>query len=80
MAKVAKTAIVMPEDEWFKLCAKQCRARRKEHGGTRQECLDEYENGICPECASDAHRAAPDKYRTTPEVAEGYDLLPGLRP
>ena len=70
----------MPEDEWFKLCAKQCRARRKDYGGTRQACLDEFECGICDECAYDAHRAAPAKYRTTPEVAAEYDPLPGVRP
>jgi hypothetical protein len=70
-----KTAVVMPEDEWFKLCAKQCRARRKQYGYDRSYC--EEQNGICPECAADAIVRAPAKYRTTPEIAETYDRLPG---
>ncbi|MBA9067484.1 hypothetical protein FHR71_001214 [Methylobacterium sp. RAS18] len=74
------TAVVMPEDEWFKLCSKQCRARRKQYGGTRRECLDEFDYGICAECADDALRAAPKKYRTTAENAAHYDPLPGARP
>lgn len=77
MAKDHKTAVVMPEDEWFKLCAKQCRDRRKQHGGTRAECVDEHDCGVCPECASDAIACVPAKYRTTPERAANFDILPG---
>jgi hypothetical protein len=72
-----KSAVVMPEDVWFKLCEKHCRARRKEYGGTRQECLEEYDCGICQECASDAIERAPARYRTTPEEAALYGNLPG---
>lgn len=70
------SAFVMPEDEWFKLCARACRVRRKEHGNDRGYC--EEHDGICPECASDAARAAPAKYRTTEQRAATLDLLPGL--
>lgn len=71
-------SIIMPEDEWLKLCARQCRARRKEYGNDRSYC--EEHDGICPECASDALWAAPKKYRTTPEQADLADRLPGLEP
>lgn len=67
---------VMPEDEWFKLCTRACRVRRKEHGNDRGYC--EEHDGICPECASDAARAVPAKYRTTEQRAATFDLLPGL--
>jgi len=73
-----KTSVVMPEDEWFKLCAKQCRARRKQYGGTRADCLEEFACGVCPECADDAIDRAPAKYRTTKAEADLYDSLPGL--
>jgi hypothetical protein len=69
-------AFVMPEDEWFKLCARACRVRRKEHGNDRAYCAEH--DGICPECASDAARAVPAKYRTTEQRAATFGLLPGL--
>jgi hypothetical protein len=67
----------MPEDVWFKLCDKQCRERRKIFGGTKAECLEEYDCGICPECADDAIVDAPAKYRTTGERAATFVSLPG---
>lgn len=67
---------VMPEDKWIKLCKKQCKERQKEYGPDPDYC-DEY-NGICPECAHDAAKQVPNKYRITAEVAESYTKLPGL--
>jgi hypothetical protein len=68
----------MPEDEWFKLCAKQCKARRKQYGYKLRDCRDENENGICSECASDASKCVPKKFHTTPQRAAQHDTLPGL--
>jgi hypothetical protein len=71
------TYVVMPEDVWFKLCKKICKARRKQYGYKLRDCQEENECGICPECASDAIEEAPAQYRTTKERAESYDRLPG---
>lgn len=71
------TTIVMPEEDWFKLCAKQCKARRNQHGDDKDYC-DEHD-GICPECVDDTLAAAPAKYRTTDERAANFDTLPGCQ-
>jgi hypothetical protein len=71
-------SFVMYEEDWFKLCAKLCKARRKQYGYKLKDCRDENECGICPECASEAAASVPKKYRTTPERAAHYDTLPGL--
>lgn len=73
---MADKHFVMPEDAWFKLCAKQCRTRRKEYGNDRDYCKEH--DGICPECAADAAANVPAKYFTTPEAAASHGRLPGL--
>lgn len=68
-------SFVMYEEDWIKLCAKQCKARQKQWGPDPDYC-DEH-NGICPECADDAAARVPKKYHTTPEEAARHDRLPG---
>jgi hypothetical protein len=77
MSNDQNTAVVMSESEWFKLCSRMCKARRKKYGEDQQYC--EEHSGICPECADDALAAAPAKYRTTDERAANFDTLQGCQ-
>lgn len=68
---------VMFEEDWLKLCVKQCRARRKQYGGTREACIAENDCGVCPECFDDAALRVPAQYHTDKQIADAHDPLPG---